>query len=299
MKTKYEESLIPYLYEGVYVVDKARKIIFWNEGCEIITGYTAEEVLNSYCYDNILQHIDEQGNKLCIMGCPLLDTIKKGIVNKARIYLKHKDGYRIPVNVKTQPIYDQDNHIVAAIEVFTDERFQRHIYEENVKLKDKLKTDPLTNTANRHFFDFQFSKRIDEAKTFKNIFGLLIIDIDDFKHVNDTYGHLIGDEVLKIVAKSLASNVAKPDLISRWGGEEFVGLINVDNNEALLMIAERLRHVVQGSSYIMEDGKTIDVTVSIGGSLFNDNDDQKSLIKRADEYMYEAKKNGKNQSVIK
>ncbi len=71
MDIKYNENLIPYLYEGVYVVDKKRKIIFWNDGSERITGYTAKEVRNSFCYNNILQHIDETGKQLCLSGCPL------------------------------------------------------------------------------------------------------------------------------------------------------------------------------------------------------------------------------------
>jgi len=140
--------------------------------------------------------------------------------------------------VKTLPIYDSEQNIVAAIEVFTDERFQRQVYQENIELQDKLRTDPLTQVANRHFFDFQIAKRLEEAKVFSNSFGILMIDIDHFKKVNDTYGHLVGDEILKIVAQSLSSNVSKTDLVSRWGGEEFIVIADVANQEDLFQIAE-------------------------------------------------------------
>ena len=298
MNIKYNENLIPYLYEGVYVVDKQRKIIFWNEGSERITGYSVLEVVNSHCFHNILQHVDENGKQLCLNGCPLQKTLIDGIINEAHVYLKHKEGYRIPVMVKTLPIYDDKQNIVAAIEVFTDERFQKQIYHENQELKDKLRMDPLTQVANRHFFDFQLSKRIEETKVFSNTFGILMIDIDHFKKVNDTYGHLVGDEILKIVANSLSSNVEKSDLVSRWGGEEFIIIVDVDNINDLEKVAERLRHITMTSSYRMEEEKTITVTVSIGGTLIRKDDDMKTLIARADENMYYAKQNGRNQSKI-
>jgi diguanylate cyclase (GGDEF)-like protein/PAS domain S-box-containing protein len=298
MDIKYNENLIPYLYEGVYVVDKKRKIIFWNEGSERITGYSSNEVINSFCYHNILQHVDETGKKLCLDGCPLQKTLDSGIINEARVYLKHKDGYRIPIMVKTLPIYDDKQNIVAAIEVFTDERFQKQIYHENQELKDKLRIDPLTQIANRHFFDFQLSKKMDEAKVFSNAFGVLMIDIDHFKLVNDTYGHLVGDEILKIVAQSLSSNIEKTDIVSRWGGEEFIVLVDVSSHDDLLKMAERLRNVVATSSYQFENGKTIQVTVSIGGTIAKSTDNVKTLIAKADENMYFAKQHGRNQSKI-
>lgn len=281
---QYNGNLIPYLYEGVYVVDKQRKIIFWNEGSERITGYSTSEVTNSFCYHNILQHIDENGNQLCKNGCPLQKTLQDGIVNEARVYLKHKEGYRLPVMVKTLPIYDDNHYIVAAIEVFTDERFQKQIFLENQELKDKPRIDPLTRIANRHFFDFQLSQKIEETKVFSNTFGILMIDIDHFKHVNDTYGHLVGDEILKIVANSLSSNVEKTDLVSRWGREEFIVIVDVENQDDLFKIAERLRHIVMSSSFQMENGETISVTISIGGTINRLDDKVSTLIARADEW---------------
>lgn len=298
MDIKYHDDIIPYLYEGVYVVNKQRKIIFWNEGSQRITGYSATEVMGSFCYHNILQHVNESGKQLCHDGCPLHKTLQDGIVNEAHVFLKHKDGYRIPVMVKTLPIYDQESKIVAAIEVFTDERFQKQIYNENIELKDQLSVDPLTKVANRHYFDFQVSKRIDEARVFKGVFGFLLIDIDHFKNINDTYGHLVGDEILKIVANSLSSNVDSQDLISRWGGEEFVGIINVDSLEELMKIAEKLRNLVMNSKYELDSDHTISVTISIGGTLYKDGDDAKKLVARADKNMYFAKQNGRNQCKI-
>ena len=298
MSVNYHDALIPYLYEGVYVVDHARKIIFWNEACERITGYQASEVKNSYCYHNILQHVDQEGKMLCLEGCPLQDTLTTGDIHEAHVFLRHKQGYRVPVMVRTLPVYDEDQKIVAAIEVFTDERYQKQVYEENIELKDKLKTDELTKIGNRQFFDFQFNKRLEEAKAFNNPFGILMIDIDRFKNVNDTYGHLVGDEILKMVSNSLASNVLSHELVCRWGGEEFVALIEVKSLEALKEAAERLRLVVQASSYRLDDGTILSVTVSLGGTLIYGDEEAKDVLARADKNLYAAKDSGRNQTKL-
>ncbi|MGB4127178.1 MAG: GGDEF domain-containing protein [Bacilli bacterium] len=195
-------------------------------------------------------------------------------------------------------MYDTEQKIVAAIEVFTDERFQKQIYNENIELRDKLRTDPLTLVANRNFFDFQINKRLEEARLFGNKFGILMMDIDNFKKVNDTYGHLVGDEIFKIVAYTLSSNVKKTDMVSRWGGEEFIALVDVTTNEELAAIAERLRTLVAASGYKLNVDKTIQVTISIGGTLVTKDDTIKSAITRADDNMYYAKQNGRNQTKI-
>ena len=291
-------KLISELYEGAYIVDKHRKIVYWNEGCERITGYQRDDIINKHCYNNLLQHVDDQGKHLCLEGCPLLKVIKDGHVHESRVYLKHREGHRVPVMVKAMPIFNDENEIVGAVEVFTDERFQKQVYQENIELMDQLKIDTLTKIPNRHFFDFQIGKRLEEAKFFQSVFGLLVIDIDHFKAINDTYGHLIGDEILKVVAHSLSSNIKKTDIISRWGGEEFIAIIEVDNASELHVIAERLRALVMESSYQVDQDNSLHVTVSIGGTLYQLTDDSKSMIKRADQAMYHAKNQGRNCVVI-
>lgn len=293
------ETIFPHLYEGVYVVDKNRKIIFWNEGSERITGFKKEEVINRHYFDNILNHVDYNGKKLCFGGCPLHQTIQTGEISESHVFLRHKEGYRIPVSVKAIPIYDKDNEITGAIEVFTDERFQRDIFNENERLKDELMKDPLTQIANRRYFDFQLKHIYEEAKLFNKTFGVLLFDIDHFKHINDTYGHLIGDEILKIVAKTLTSNLGETDVLSRWGGEEFIGIIRVDNIEELKHVSEKYRQLILASSYTQKDQSIISVKISIGGTMYYEGDSIEDIIHRSDEYLYESKKNGRNQSTIK
>ena len=295
---EYKEVL-SYMYEGVYVVDKERRIVFWNYGSEQITGYTSEEVVNKFCYDNILQHVTEEGVQLCFGGCPLHHTLKTGEVMEADVFLHHKDGHRVPVTVKSIPIYDEDKNIVAAIEVFTDTRYKKATYDENRRLKELLTIDELTGISNRRYLDFHLKNVINEANEFELNFGILFIDIDKFKSINDTYGHSIGDEILKLVSQTLSANVRGDDKIGRWGGEEFIAVLRLPNQNALLRMAEKLRLLVSESFYILENDKPLSVTISVGGTMFNHGEDITSLVSRADKNMYNSKDTGRNKVTIK
>jgi diguanylate cyclase (GGDEF)-like protein/PAS domain S-box-containing protein len=285
------------LYEGVYIVDKNRKIVFWNSGSEQITGYKASEVVNKHCYQNILKHVDKSGTKLCLEGCPLLDTLKTGKTNENQVFLEHKLGYRVPVSVKTFPLYDDNQKIVAAVEVFTDIKFKESQYKENIKLKKAIQRDELTNLYNRRYLNFYLNQVLEEAKEFDKGFGILFIDIDYFKNVNDTYGHNVGDGVLKVISNTLKSNLRPGDIVGRWGGEEFISVIKTNDFQTLQMVAERLRQLCEHSVFKVKKN-SISVTVSIGGSLYQKDETIKALIKRADDNMYHSKDTGRNKVTI-
>lgn len=297
MPQSIDTRLLDQLFEGVYIVDTKRKIVFWNHGSERITGYKAEEVIDKYCHHNLLQHVDESGKLLCFSGCPLHHTIETGIVNQAHVFLKHKEGYRVPVSVKSIPLYDAQGTISGAIEIFTDERFQREIIHENEQLKDELMKDPLTQIANRRHFEFSLKNSIEEYHQFNQRFGILMIDVDYFKNINDTYGHNVGDEILKLVSKTLVSNIKRFDVVSRWGGEEFIGLFVVNNEHDLKVIAERLRLIVEKSTYVHQEHE-LSVTISIGGVMINPQLNAKSIIDFADQALYQSKESGRNKVTI-
>lgn len=113
-------TILNSIFDGIYVVDRDRKIIFWNRGAEEITGYSAEEVMGRRCSDDILNHIDENGVLLCRNSCPLVETLNTGKDIRAKVYPFHKDGRRFPVQTHIGPIRNDKGEIVAGIEVFRD-----------------------------------------------------------------------------------------------------------------------------------------------------------------------------------
>lgn len=108
------------IFDGVYMVDRTRRILFWNRGAEKITGYSADEVMDKHCFDNILNHVDENGHLICKGRCPLSEAMATGNAVSAKIYPLRKDGVRVPVLTNISPIRDGDGEVIAAIEVFRD-----------------------------------------------------------------------------------------------------------------------------------------------------------------------------------
>ncbi len=171
-------------------------------------------------------------------------------------------------------------------------------FNEDSPLKELLTHDELTGIPNRRYLDFYLQNMKKRADDFHDTFGVIFIDIDFFKNINDTYGHQIGDEILKLIAKTLQTNVRNNDLVGRYGGEEFIGVIQIDNQKQLRIISEKLRLLIEQSSYDYE-GKEIKVTISIGGTIYQDRESIESLVTRADGLMYTSKQNGRNKSTIK
>jgi diguanylate cyclase (GGDEF)-like protein/PAS domain S-box-containing protein len=296
---KYEsEKFMNNLFEGVYIVDKKRKIVFWNKGSENITGYKAEDVVNAHCYQNILNHVDETGKRLCFEGCPLQRTLRTGETVENQVFLSHKSGYRIPVSVKTLPLFDDDGNIVAAVEVFTDSRYKEDKYLENLELKNAAQYDELTQVYNRKFLDFKLKNLLSESTQFDREFGVLFIDIDHFKNINDQYGHNIGDEILKIVSTTIRNGLRPDDTFGRWGGEEFVAIIDTDSLDTLHDIAERIRMLVFNSNYKTDNSEIIRASISIGGTIYEKGESSSALIKRADKNMYSSKNSGRNRVTV-
>ncbi|KAB0508711.1 MULTISPECIES: GGDEF domain-containing protein [Pseudomonas] len=153
--------------------------------------------------------------------------------------------------------------------------------------------DPLTDTGNRIAMDQTLEREIEMSRRHSQPLSLLMLDIDHFKHINDTYGHSAGDEVLKAVAASIKNQLRNVDMVFRFGGEEFLILLSNTSREAAAMVGERLRFAAQAQDYEAE-GKMIELTVSIGCSTLLPGESAESLLRRADSALYVAKRAGRN-----
>ena len=290
------KTLLDNLSEGVYFVDRDRRISYWNKAAETLTGRAAAEVLGFCCAENILVHTDDAGTNLCLTGCPLSAAMRDGKPHEASVYMLHKDGHRVPVTVKVIPIRDEAGNITGAIETFTDNSQCLQLQEQVSKLEKLSLVDELTRAGNRRYANITLDTRLNELKRYGWPFGMIMIDIDNFKRVNDTFGHSIGDEVLQMIARTINGNMRSPDsLFFRWGGEEFVILAaNVDGGQ-LWDIAERMRILVATSALFVGHDE-IRVTASAGATIARPEDDAETLTRRADALLYLSKRAGKNRT---
>ncbi len=286
-------SILNHIQDGVYYVDMDRKIQFWNQAAEQITGYRADEMIGLDCPSSKLKHIDEFGNHLCSAGCPLFATNIDGIVRTEKVFVRHKDGYRIPLVTTVYPI-KENGVIVGSVEVFA--RNSPKAYEDELieNLAEKAMHDSLTHLPNRSYLENFLNYKLSEYQRFGKKFALLFADIDHFRVFNNTYGHDIGDLVLTDIAKSIAHTIKKDDMFGRWGGEEFVGIFAINRNYEASIIAERIRHLVENTVITNTDGQELQVTISAGITTSGPQDTPEIMLKRADELMYQSKHNGRN-----
>ena len=290
----FYRMLLDHIYDGVYFVDRNRRISYWNKGAERITGYSAAEVVGKNCSHSLLMHVDSEGRNLCHGTCPLTESISDGELRTRDLFLLHKQGHRVPITVRTTPIRIGGGPVIGAVEIFTDNTGKADVLGRLAECERLAYRDPLTELANRRFAEITLASRHEEMQRYGWQFGVIFIDIDDFKRVNDRHGHAIGDDVLRLVGRTLSANARSFDVVGRWGGEEFVFVVaHVDGSE-LRQTAERLRVLVKRSR--LPGGEGIETTISLGAALSRTDESIPDLLGRADRLMYASKSAGKNRT---
>jgi diguanylate cyclase (GGDEF)-like protein/PAS domain S-box-containing protein len=294
----FYKNIIDNLYDGVYFVDHDRTITFWNKGAERITGYSAEQVIGRRCRDNLLNHVTANGVQLCQDHCPLAAVMQDGRPREVEVYLHHADGHRVPVMVRATALRDENGDIMGAVESFSNNSTVINTRRRLSELHEMARTDSLTRIGNRQHVEGRIRAVLAEFENRQSMAGLLFMDIDHFKKINDTYGHDTGDLALCMVANTLRLALRATDTIGRWGGEEFVTILYDISNEAMLYAAaEKVRRLIEASSLEI-GGQNLTVTVSIGATLLYSNDTPASLIRRADELMYRSKQAAGNRVTV-
>ncbi|GHU37130.1 diguanylate cyclase [Betaproteobacteria bacterium] len=280
---------------GIYFVDRKRNITYWNPAAEQISGWQADDVVGKNCKDDILVH-SLGGHKLCREHCPLLAAIKQGENLEPAtfsVHLRHKDGYRVPVRVRCIPVLDEDEKVVGAAEIFEYAYVKEEVQREINKMGRVAYSDALTNIPNRLHMENALNDWLCAYYDDKPHLAVVMADIDFFKNVNDEYGHNTGDLVLKNVAAILQQNLRTLDIVGRWGGEEFLILLQNIKPEQLGKRLESLRTCIENSQ-VEDGGKTVKVTMSFGCTIPRDGDTVLSLVERADALLYKSKNEGRN-----
>ena len=289
--SSFYEKLLDNMHDGVFFVNRDRQITYWNEGAEKLAGYDAGQTIGKRCPDHLLEHVDESGRSLCNDGCPLHSVMRDGQPRIAEMYLRHRQGHRVPVSVRILPMRDSAGRIVGAVEVFSDTKLKMKFEKRVRELEQLAFHDLLTGLPNRRHIQLRVEQGLQDHQRMGRLYGLLMVDVDRFKQVNDTHGHEVGDALLKAVAETIVQGLRTIDIVGRWGGEEFLVLAPDVNAIALGDLAERCRVLIARSSVTMESSR-VAVTASIGATVLNHSDCAESAIRRADLLMYESKRSG-------
>ncbi len=278
-------------------MDAERRITFWNRAAEQLTGYPRGEVLGVCRSDDVLVHVDEAGERLCREGCPVAATLADGQRRELDIFLRHREGHRVPVRVRVSAVRDTEGVIQGAVELFSDNTAFLDLVQQLREAEESSSLDALTGLPNRDYLDQALANHAEALERYGWGFGLLIVDIDHIERVNERFGHDAGDEVLKLVARTLEHNLRGNDLLGRWGGEEFLVLLPSPTPASMRRAGDRLRAMVERSS-LVHDEHRLQVTVSVGCAMARPEEDAALVLQRADQCLKKAKERGRNRVEI-
>jgi len=292
----FYRELLDHIGDGVYFVDRERRIQYWNEGASRLTGYKAEELLGKFCQDDLLCHVDNTGKRLCHDGCPLAASICDGKPHQANVFLRHKQGGRVPVSTRVQPMRAADGSIIGAIEIFSDNSAEFDVQRKTEAMNRLAFLDHLTQLPNRRFLEMSLQTALSESHVHKDPLGVIVIDVDEFKKINDTFGHSGGDRALQEAARTLTGSLRPTDTVGRWGGDEFLAIARNVDREMLGKLAERCVALIAQTSVLGSDERRIPLSSSVGAALSRPGETAEELIQRADVLMYQSKNGGRGRA---
>jgi len=282
-------TILQSIGEGVIATERFGNITFMNSVAEKLTGWTQRDSIGKPL-TSVLHLVDEDTGKLVRVSIPELFANNSSNPLNGNIQIVNFTE-KTPVELTYTAIRDDKENIGGLVLVLHD-LTERKRYEE--KLRYNAVTDHLTELPNRFLFFDRLNMALAQAQRDFQKLAILMLDLDEFKKVNDTYGHNIGDQLLKGVANRLLNMFRKGDTIARWGGDEFILLLpEIRQAEVAKNVAERILHSFNKPFEF--DGLKIEITASIGVALFSeDGPDADTLIKNADIAMYHAKDAGRN-----
>ncbi len=291
------QAILDCLQDGVCLVDRERRIVFWNRGAEQITGFQRQEVLGRSCTKQIFSHSTSDGTALCGPACPLERTIHDGKTRNLELFLRHREGHCIPVSTRTAAIHTASGELIGVAEVFERSSNAACRQSRSYELNTPGCLDALTGAADRAYASTYLAQQISEFEAYGLPLSVLRVDIDGLREVNHSRGREAGNAVLRLLARTLAESLAHDDLLARLDKDEFLVIFTSCSGEALLDLAERTRLVVSLSA-ISWWGDQLSVTVSIGGATARRGDTVDTLLARAGDSLAVSKSSGGNRVTL-
>jgi len=270
----------------VFITDVNGNIEYVNRALLKIYGYTQEEVIRST--PRIFSSAEHEKS----FYKELWDTVLRGKNYHQVIINKKKKGDLIYVDTKITPVKDEKGENISYFVVTARDITQRALSEE--KFKKLATVDALTQIPNRYQVYQYFDDFIAQAERKENCFAVLLFDIDHFKQVNDTFGHHVGDRILEKFSSLIAKNIRSVDKFGRWGGEEFLLLLDATDEHEAMQVGQKLNTLVANTVF----DELYCITVSIGVTTYRKGETKEQCIERVDMALYAAKNLGRNRVVF-
>jgi diguanylate cyclase (GGDEF)-like protein/PAS domain S-box-containing protein len=285
-RTRLAAKVFENTQEGVTITDHDTRILAVNRAFTEVTGYAEEEVIG------MTPRVLRSGRQDRVFYDAMWDALDQSGQWKGEIWNRRKNGEIYPEWLSISSVRNEAGELSHYVGVFSD---ITEIKRSQEKVSFLAYHDPLTQLPNRLLFNDRLTQSIQRASREKKLFAIYFIDLDHFKHVNDSLGHHVGDRLLREVAAQMQAQLRRTDTIARLGGDEFIVMVEeIDGLRGAALVAEKLAAVFQEP--IALEGHDLYVTASIGVCMYPaDGADANTLIRNADAAMYRAKSNGRNQ----
>jgi diguanylate cyclase (GGDEF)-like protein/PAS domain S-box-containing protein len=239
-------SILEALKTGVCVVDRQKKIVFWNDGAERITGYLRHEVMGHSCDQNFLKHCNSESGELCSDECPLSSALRDAKCVEGSGWLHHRDGHRTLVQMWSIPVRDGNGLVIGAVQSFE----ARHIVPVPDRRDNDLSiygvVDTVTGVANYAMLHAHLRESLATFLELSVPFGVLCIQLKELDHFRCSYGTEAGNTMLRTLAEILELSVRPTDFVGRWADEKFLVILPNCPAAALDKVRERVRKMVAG-----------------------------------------------------
>ncbi len=264
---------------GVCIVDPERKIVFWNDGAEEITGFLRQEVMGRFCRDDLLVHFDKNDTALCNHACPVLAAMRDGQPREVQVYLHHKAGYPVPVSVRAVPIRNAHDQVIGAAESFVEIHCASAQHCPGSDLAVGHGLDAVTRLPDQTFTDSYLAERLKFSTEHVIPFGILSIRLDQLGSLTATHGLVAAEALLNVAAHTLRNGLDTLDYVGRWTNSQFLVMVTNCGEGALQSTAEQLKRLIS-CSVITWWGDPLSVTASVGGTAVDPGEALESLMER-------------------
>ena len=278
--------------DGVYMSDLNGTFLYGNRKSEEIIGYRREELIGKNFLElNLLT--ENSLNKATQM---LQENMKGNPTGPDEIELINKEGRIIPAEINTSLVQRMGQEIILAFvrDITERKKIEEALQKSEQKYRELSIIDDLTQLYNSRHFYSQIEREMERSNRYDQPLTLLMLDLDKFKEFNDTYGHVEGDYVLSRLGQVVKRCLRETDSAYRYGGEEFTIMLPMTTSEEGIVTAKRIQTELRKENFSPVLGQEVYMTVSIGMAQYNPKEEMKAFVNRADQLMYQAKKNGRD-----
>lgn len=309
-RVRYQAFIMSNLSSAVISTNSELKITHWNRSAEALYGWQESEVLgcliDEVCGTEFLPEQKEVAQRTLLVEKNWRGELKQ----------HHRSGREIWVHASVALLEDENGRSIGGVTINHDVTERRLAEDELRRTKESIeqinltlrrafereqlasRTDSLTGVFNRRYFFELLGYEFTASQRYERPLSLVMFDVDFLKKINDTYGHQVGDELLKKAAEAVRGELRASDVLARYGGDEFVILLSNSDEHDASMVLERIYREVQ-SAYIRVDGKKLGITISAGiASIQPEMDKADQLVMQADRALYTAKNSGRNRMMV-